>query len=458
MPAMEMTRRDLLRYAAAGSVVLALAACGPKEPQAPAAESEAPQPAAEERPAEAKPAGDKVVITQWYHEYGEAGCQEAAYRIAEEYSNSQDKVTVEVGWFPGDYVPKLNTALAAGDAPDCFEHHLEVDYVRTGVVAPMDELLDPETKADYLEGVMEKLCSIKGTVYALPVAVDFQGMYCNDKLLKEAGIDPDHDAWDWHKIFDAAEKLTKDRMKGLFLGNEGGHGCIGNYGVHNTGRWLLDPETLEFDFNNDTIYQLFDEFREYQKKGTLLQGSPMDWWDPSAINQGLCAMQWGGFWQMPGTAAVLGEDFSFSVFPPHPAGGDKARYYTELGGWVGSVYSKSANLELALEYTKWQWIDNIDWQNEWSTAYGFHIPARKSAAAANAKLQTGPGAKAVEQVNKYGFALHKLWSGPVPTPYNDALTEIFKNNADIKSQLEKTAELCQKELDSQRAFWEELPG
>jgi len=455
MFAMQMSRRDLLRYTAAGSAVAILSACGPKTAAPTSAPAEKPVEAKAEEP---KPAADKVTITQWYHEYGEKGCQEAVYRIAEEYSNSQDKVKVEVGWFPGDYVPKLNTALAAGDAPDCFEHHLELDYVRTGVVAPLDDLLDPDTKADFLEGVMTKLCSIKGTVYALPVVVDFQGMYYNDKLLKEAGIDPDPDAWDWHKVFDAAERLTKERMKGLFLGNEGGQGCISNYGVHNTGQWLLDPDTLELGFNSETTYQLFDEFREFQKKGFLLQGSPMDWWDPSAINQGLCAMQWGGFWQMPGTAAVLGEDFSFSVFPPHPVGGDKARYYTELGGWVGSVYAKSKYLDLTLEYTKWQWIDNVDWQNEWSTAYGFHIPARKSAAAANEKLQTGPGAKAVEQVNKYGYALHKLWSGPVPTPYNDAVTEIFKNNADIKEQVLKAYELCQKELEGQRKFWDELPG
>ncbi len=125
---------------------------------------------------------------------------------------------------------------------------------------------------------------------------------------------------------------------------------------------------------------------------------------------------------------------------------------------MGSVYAKSKYLDLTLEYTKWQWIDNVDWQNEWSTAYGFHIPARKSAAAANEKLQTGPGAKAVEQVNKYGYALHKLWSGPVPTPYNDAVTEIFKNNADIKEQVLKAYELCHKELEGQRKFWDELPG
>jgi multiple sugar transport system substrate-binding protein len=456
---MKTSRRDVLRYMAIGTAAVTLAACAPKAE--PAAEKPAEKAAVPATAAPAAPvkAGDKITLNQWYHEYGEKGCQEAVYRIAEEYSNSQDKVKVEVGWFPGDYVPKVNASLAAGDAPDCFEHHLDMDYVRTGAVLALDDLLDAETKADFLEGVMSKLCSIKSHVYALPVVVDFQGLYFNKKLLEEKGLNTDPEKWDWNLVFEAGEKLTEGRRKGLFLGNGGGQDCMRDYGVKNAGISMINPETFELDFSVESTYQVFEQFREYQKKNTLLQGAPTDWWDPSAINQGLTAIQWGGFWQMPGTAAVLGEDgFTFCVFPPHPAGAAKARYYTEMGGWVGSVYGKTKYKDEALAYTKWQWIDNKDWQNEWSTAYGFHIPARKSAAAANAKLQTGNGAVAVKQVNSYGQVTHKLWGGAVATPWNDAVTEIFKNNANAKEQVDKAFELCKKELETQKKFWDELPG
>lgn len=79
------------------------------------------------------PAGDQVVLQQWYHEYGEAGCQEAVYRIADEYSKSQDKIKVEVTWTPGDYAAKLNSALAAGTGPDVYESDLNIDKVRNKV-------------------------------------------------------------------------------------------------------------------------------------------------------------------------------------------------------------------------------------------------------------------------------------------------------------------------------------
>ena len=448
-----MTRRHFLTTAAALGGGLALAACAPKaEPTAP------PEKVVEKPTEKPKPAAERVVLRQWYHEYGEKGCQEAVYRIAEEYSEMQDKVKIEVGWFPGEYDAKISTAIAAGTVADCFEHHLPLDYVRTGAVANLDELLTADVKSDFLQDVMSKNCSIKGKVYALPVVVDFQGLYYRNSMLEEVGVGTDPDAWDWFKVFEAGKKLTSGRRKGLFLGNAGGHGCMSDYGIRNAGLWLLDPDTLELDFNVEVTWKLFEHFREYQKEGTLLMGAPTDWWDPAAFNQGLCGIQWGGFWQMPGTEEVVGDDFSFSVFPPHPLGGNKARYYTGLGGWVGSVYGKTKHLPEAMEYTKWQWIDNTDWQNEWSTAYGFHIPARKSAAAANKKLQTGPGSKAVEQVNKYGACVHKLWGGPVTTPYNDAITQIFKNDADAKSEVQKAFELCKKELEGQKKFWDEIPG
>jgi multiple sugar transport system substrate-binding protein len=71
------SRREFLRLAAFGSASIALVACGAGAPaaDAPAEGGEAAAPAAED-----------VILTQWYHEYGEAGTQEAVYRIAEEYS------------------------------------------------------------------------------------------------------------------------------------------------------------------------------------------------------------------------------------------------------------------------------------------------------------------------------------------------------------------------------------
>src|SRR5690606_41692431 len=53
---------------------------------------------------------DTMNLTQWYHQYGEAGTQEAAASYAAAYSEVNPNVTVEMVWVPGDY---SNTALPA---------------------------------------------------------------------------------------------------------------------------------------------------------------------------------------------------------------------------------------------------------------------------------------------------------------------------------------------------------
>ena len=61
--------------------------------------------------------GARPTISQWYHQYGEAGTQQAVTRYAKEYPDA----TVKVQWTPGDYTSKLNIGLLSSSGPDVFE-------------------------------------------------------------------------------------------------------------------------------------------------------------------------------------------------------------------------------------------------------------------------------------------------------------------------------------------------
>ena len=52
--------------------------------------------------------GAKPNLNVWYHQYGEAGTQQAVTRYAKEYPDA----TVKVQWTPGDYASKLNSRSA----------------------------------------------------------------------------------------------------------------------------------------------------------------------------------------------------------------------------------------------------------------------------------------------------------------------------------------------------------
>src|ERR1043165_4276217 len=61
----------------------------------------------------------KPGLSQWYHQYGEAGTQDASTRYATEYPGAN----VSIQWIPGDYDAKLASGLLSEDGPDVFESH-----------------------------------------------------------------------------------------------------------------------------------------------------------------------------------------------------------------------------------------------------------------------------------------------------------------------------------------------
>src|SRR3712207_5782652 len=48
-------------------------------------------------------AQDQIKISQWYHQYGEEGTEQAARRYAEEYTKQFPNVVVEMVWQPANY-------------------------------------------------------------------------------------------------------------------------------------------------------------------------------------------------------------------------------------------------------------------------------------------------------------------------------------------------------------------
>ena len=65
--------------------------------------------------------GSKPNLSQWYHQYGETGTQQAALKYAKAYPDAN----VAVQWTPGDYGAKLASGLLSSKGPDVFEGQLQ---------------------------------------------------------------------------------------------------------------------------------------------------------------------------------------------------------------------------------------------------------------------------------------------------------------------------------------------
>jgi multiple sugar transport system substrate-binding protein len=388
--------------------------------------------------------GAKPTINQWYHQYGEAGTQQAVERYAKEYPDA----TIKVQWTPGDYTSKLNSGLLSSSGPDVFESSPNIDQVKSGQVVALDDIM-ADVKDDYTEADI-KSSTVDGKIYQIKMVDDMGVLYYRKSTLEKAGIQPPTSV---DELIEASKGLTTGDQKGLFIGNDAGvTPSFGGGSLLGPILWTVGSDYLTSDnkpgFTTPEVKQSFAKMRELFESKSLLLGAPTDWWDPSSFTQGLAAMQWCGLWAMPGIQKAIGDDFGVVAWPAFSSSVGKPS--TFAGGWGAMVSAKARDVEAAKAFVKWLWIDNSAAQEDFNLSYGFHIPPRKSLAAKAEKLQAGPASDALKIFNESAVAANPAWTPKMGNAYADAATEIVRKGGDIDTNLAKAEKAVDAEL--QRLF------
>ncbi len=154
--------------------------------------------------------GDLPTLSQWYHEYGEEGTQEAVERYADMYEDAN----VEVEWVPGDYTTAVTSALLTDEGPDVFEfgNGPSIDMIQGGQVVPLDGILG-DAESDFNERMIQRL-TYDGHLWAVPQVIDMQLLVYRKSMLEEAGVTlPIPLTLD--ALIDAAAQLTTGDTKGV---------------------------------------------------------------------------------------------------------------------------------------------------------------------------------------------------------------------------------------------------
>lgn len=381
--------------------------------------------------------GARVTLTQWFHQYGEKGTQQAVLRYAQQYTKAFPGIAVEVVWVPGDYNTKLNTALLTARGPDVFEKQLTVPMVTAEQVAPLDDLFTPEIRGDFLPDDLAAN-SVGGKIYGVKMVGDTGVLYYRKSLLQQAGIALPRTL---DELIAAGEKLTSGNRKGLYLGNDGGVGALVNIIPWSAGSDFLVNDKIVFD--TPRTVAAYEKMQKLCNSKSLLIGAPTDWWDPSAFTQDMCAMQWGGLWAYPAIREALGDDVGGMAWPALDEQGVPATF---AGGWSQMVNSQSAHIEEAKKFVKWLWIENKKIQQDWNLAYGFHVPPRRSIALSAAPLREAIAALAVKNVAEHGRFLPPAWSASMGTALNDAVTNVVKQGLPAAREISIAAKKCEREL------------
>ncbi|MEV0438480.1 sugar ABC transporter substrate-binding protein [Streptomyces spectabilis] len=377
-------------------------------------------------------------LSHWYHQYGEAGAEQAVKRYAAAYREAD----VAVQWRPGNYDEQTAAALLTTSGPDVFEvNGPSLDQIRGGQVVDLTDLFDG-VKDDFNPVVLAPKTH-DGRIWAIPQVVDMQLLYYRKSLLDDAGVEPPRTL---DALVDAARKLTTEKTKGLFLGNDGGAGVLGGTPLYAAGLSLVTDDG-KVGFDDPAAARALAKVRELYAAKALLLGAPSDWSDPSAFVQGLTAMQWSGLWALPAVRKALGDDFGVLAFPADGAAGKPA---VPVGAYGAAVSARSKHKDAAKDYLKWLWVDKTAYQRDFALSYGFHIPARLSLAKKADALAEGPAADAVRFSTENGHAEPLLWTPASRVAYQDALSRIIKSGANPESELRTVVRKVSAELSRVR--------
>ncbi|MEU1625184.1 extracellular solute-binding protein [Streptomyces sp. NPDC020096] len=380
--------------------------------------------------------GGGPALSQWYHQYGEAGTEQAVQRYAASYR--QARVTVQ--WRPGDYDQQTAAALLTDAGPDVFEvNGPSIDQIQGGQVVDLTDQIK-DARDDFNPAVLAPK-TYQGKVYGIPQVIDMQLLYYRRSLLDKAGVQPPQTL---DELVDAARKLTTKDTKGLFLGNDGGAGVLGQGGLPLFAAGLrLVTDDGRTGFDDPAAAQTLGKLHTLYAGKSLLLGAPADWSDPSAFIQGLTAMQWSGLWALPQISKALGDDFGVL---PFPRDGSAGRPAVPVGAYASAVSARGRHIDAAKAYAKWLWVDRTDYQEDFALSYGFHIPARISLAKKAAKLRSGAAADAVRFSTDHGHALPLLWTPKSQVALEDAVSRIIKDGADPAAQVRSAVATVDAEL------------
>ena len=419
---MNLTRRHVLGLTSSIAAAATLAACGTNTGGLGSSSPSA--------------SGSKPTLSQWYHEYGEDGVQEAVKRYAAAYPDA----TVNVQWNPGDYGKLLSAALLTPNVPDVFEVEQggSLDMIKAGQLADLTDIMSP-VAAQFNPAVLKRF-TFQDKVHGIPQTIDMQLLYYRPSLLAKANLQPPRT---FAELVAAAKAMKTSAMGGFFAGNDGGIGVLSNMLVWASGNEQLNADRTAVGFLSQSFYDAVVAYRDFFASGDLLQTASAEWYTPTPFVNGETAMQWGGLWSLPDIKKAFGDDVGVL---PFPAIGASGRAAVPFGAFGACVAAKGAHVDAAKAFVKWLWIDQEDYQVDFSNSYGTHIPAKTALVAKADKLATGAGADAAKFVAENGFASDIMWSGALGDAFGAAVTKVVKDKADPKTEFEAVGARAVEEL------------
>ncbi|MFF5207611.1 ABC transporter substrate-binding protein [Streptosporangium sp. NPDC000396] len=191
-----MSRRDLMRFAAAGAVMLGASACGAGEEKA---------------------SGGPTKITVWSW----TTAAEALRGVVPDFERDNPGIKVDVQDVGNPAIwDKITVGMAAGGKGLADVLHIGVDYLPgymekfPGGLANLSKLGADKHKDAFSKGLWPTVTGKDGGAYAMPWEVNPLGLFYRDDYFDKAGVDPESIAT-WADLIEAGKKIKAST--GVFL-------------------------------------------------------------------------------------------------------------------------------------------------------------------------------------------------------------------------------------------------
>lgn len=217
-----MRKKGLSLFVTAAVCAGVLVGCGGNTQGSQTAENtQTQEPAAAEVVQEEEGETIQLKFTSW----SAGGEQTAVKQALASFEEQNPGIKVEAEFIDNaNYTAKLNTLMAAGDAPNVAQlnGYLAPEYGAKGQLLDLKPYLEGEV--DFDDILPEAIFEYDDKIWGMTFGVECQMVLYNKALFEEAGIEaPSTDAsdpWTWDEYVDAALKLTKD-INGRHPGEEG---------------------------------------------------------------------------------------------------------------------------------------------------------------------------------------------------------------------------------------------
>lgn len=368
-------------------------------------------------------AGEKQEIDIWYYWENEQH-QEILAKELDKFNDSQEEIVAKAKYVPfADFKKQLSIGATSSELPDIsiIDGPDHASYAAMGIFADLTGKIDTE---QYYEGPMTS-CMLDGKVYGVPFGSNCLGLYYNEDMLKEAGVEV---PTTWDELRSAAKALTKGQVSGLAfcsLQNE--------EGTFNFSPWLWSTGTDSFHINNEQGIKALTFVRDLVKDGSMSK-EVINWTQGDVMNQfisGNVAMMINGPWQIP-TMREQAPDLNWNV-----ALIPKDETYASVLGGENLGVIQNDHVEDSLKVI--EFLTSKEEVESYIDTFGY-ISARKDVAKEQFKDD--------EQMKKFTeqmeYALprgpHANWpeiSDAISLAFNEAITEM-SSPADAAQKAQKT--------------------